>query len=475
MKAPKKKNSNNNFSTKSKILYSSGGMGFSIVGMIWISFMLYLYLPPEGSGMPQLISNETSWFFLPTSILIIVLARFVEAVSNPLIGHLSDRSESNLGRRRVFLIYGGLPLTMAVLLLFYPPASRIGIINVVYMAAMLCILLFFFTVYVIPWLALIPELTHTDRERTNLVTIQAAFILGGIIVVMIGKYFIWGMIEGLGMEKANALKLIVIILSITALILCYLGTLPIGEKQYSNSVPTRTRFFESIKLTLKNQALIYYLFGVICFWFGINIVYQASTYYATVLLEKGEIFSSLIFGSALVVALIFLPIVNLLSRHIKKSIIMIIALLIFAISSGLVYFLGTDIVPIPKIYQAIIIFGLMGLSISVLFVIPNAMLSDLAEYDSIMNRSKREAIHFAVQAFLMKINLGISTLILFSLLFVFGKDLARPLGVKLTGPLVSIMCLIGIILFHRYPEKIVMDTLEIHRKKSKAIQNRLFS
>ena len=103
MKVLKKKKSNNNFSIKSQILYSSGGMGFSIVGMIWISFMLYLYLPPEGSGMTQLISNETSWFFLPTSILIILFARIVEAVSNPIIGHLSDRSESRLGRRKTFL------------------------------------------------------------------------------------------------------------------------------------------------------------------------------------------------------------------------------------------------------------------------------------------------------------------------------------------------------------------------------------
>lgn len=450
-------------------------MGFTIAEMIWISFMLYLFLPPEGSGMPQLISNETSWFFLPTSILIIVFARIVEAVSNPLIGHLSDRSKSKLGRRRVFLIYGGLPLIVAVILLFYPPSSRAGTINAVYMAVMLGILLFFFTVYVIPWLALIPELTHTNRERSNLVTIQAAFILGGIIIVMIGKYLIWDMLEALGMGKGDALKLIVIILSIIALILCYLGALPIDDERYSNSVPARTSFLESIKLTLKNQALVYYLFGVICFWFGINIIYQSSTYYVTVLLKRGEAFSSLVFGSALVVALVFLPIVNLTSRHIKKSTIMIIALLTFAICAGPIYFLGTDIIPIPKTYQTILIFGLMGISLSVLFVIPNAMLSDLAEYDSIKNRSKREAIHFAVQAFLMKINLGISSLVLFSLLSAFGRDLARPLGVKLTGPVVSIVCLVGIILFHRYPEKMVMNTLEIHRKKSKVIQKRLFS
>ncbi len=475
MKALKKKNSDNNLSTKSKILYSSGGMGFSIVTMIWISFMLYLYLPPEGSGMPKLISNGTSWFFLPTSMLIIVFGRLVEAVSNPIIGHLSDRSESELGRRRTFLIRGGLPLIMAVLLLFYPPAETVSTLNAVYMAVILGILLFFFTVYVIPWLALIPELTHTNRERSNLVTIQAAFIIGGIIIVMIAKYFIWDVLEGLGMGRAGALKLIVVILSITALILCYLGALPIDEERYSNSVPTRIKITESIRLTLKNQELLYYLFGIICFWFAINVIYQSSRYYIAVLLKRGEAFSSLIFGSALIVALIFLPIVNLLSHHIKKRTIMIIALVIFAISSGAIYFLGAEIVPIPITYQTIIIFGLMGIPISVLFVIPNAMLSDLAEYDGIKNRSKREAIHFAIQAFLMKINLGVSTLILFSLLFVFGNNLERPLGVRLTGPVVSIMCLIGIILFHRYPEEIVMDTLETHRKKSKAIQNRLFS
>jgi hypothetical protein len=88
---------------------------------------------------------------------------------------------------------------------------------------------------------------------------------------------------------------------------------------------------------------------------------------------------------------------------------------------------------------------------------------------------KKSLNHFAIQGLLMKVNLGAATLILFTLFFVFGNDLGRPLGIRLTGPTVSIVCLIGIILFHRYPEETVMETLEEHRKKSKAIQNRLFS
>ena len=283
------------------------------------------------------------------------------------------------------------------------------------------------------------------------------------------------MFVGLGMERSSALKLIVVILSTAALILCYLGTLPIDEAAYLNSVPTRLKLSESIKLTIKNQEFLHYLFGIICFWFGVIVIYQSSKYYISVLLKRGETFTFLIFGSALIVGLTFLPLVNIVSRHIKKRTIMIIALLIFAISSGAIYFLGADIVPIPKIYQTIIVFGLMGIPTSVLFVIPNAILADLAEYDSIKNKSKREAIHFAIQGLLMKVNLGASTLILFTIFFIFGNSLERPLGIRLTGPVVSIMCLIGIILFHRYPEDAVMDTLEEHRKKSKAVQNRLFS
>ena len=45
----------------------------------------------------------------------------------------------------------------------------------------------------------------------------------------------------------------------------------------------------------------------------------------------------------------------------------------------------------------------------------------------------------------------------------FGKDLARPMGVKLSGPIAGVVCIIGIVLFMLYPEKRIMHALEENR------------
>jgi GPH family glycoside/pentoside/hexuronide:cation symporter len=450
-----------------QILYSSGYIGISISDRIWVTFMLYFYLPPAESGMPELISNKTFLGFFTVAGLVTIFGRIVDSIADPLVATWSDRSTSRFGRRRIFLILGGLPLMAFSVLLFFPPSPEASTTNAIYMALMLGLLLFFFTYYVTPWLALIPELSHTDSERVNIVTMQAVFSLLGVVIVMIGGYVLWGALESSGMDKSSALHIAIVIMGFIGLIFCYLSIIPINEKRYCASVPSEVGLIDSIKLTFSNRPFILYLFGTICLWFALNTVSQTATYYVTVLLHRPETFATIVFGSVFGVALIFFPIINIASRYITKKLIMVIGLAVFAVFASLLYFLGTETLLLPPVYQAFLIFSFIGIPVSVLLLIPNAMISDLAEYDAINTGSKREAMYFGAQGLLQKINLGISTLILGFLFSSFGKDLAKPMGVKLSGPIAGVVCIIGIVLFILYPEKKIMHTLEENRSASR--------
>jgi GPH family glycoside/pentoside/hexuronide:cation symporter len=450
-----------------QILYSSGYIGISISDRIWVTFMLYFYLPPAESGMPELISNKTFLGFFTVAGLVTIFGRIVDSIADPLVATWSDRSTSRFGRRRIFLILGGLPLMAFSVLLFFPPSPEASTTNAIYMALMLGLLLFFFTYYVTPWLALIPELSHTDSERVNIVTMQAVFSLLGVVIVMIGGYVLWGALESSGMDKSSALQIAIVIMGFIGLIFCYLSIIPINEKRYCASVPSEVGLIDSIKLTFSNRPFILYLFGTICLWFALNTVSQTATYYVTVLLHRPETFATIVFGSVFGVALIFFPIINIASRYITKKLIMVIGLAVFAVFASLLYFLGTETLLLPPVYQAFLIFSFIGIPVSVLLLIPNAMISDLAEYDAINTGSKREAMYFGAQGLLQKINLGISTLILGFLFSSFGKDLAKPMGVKLSGPIAGVVCIIGIVLFILYPEKKIMHTLEENRSASR--------
>lgn len=448
-----------------QLLYSSGYVGISIVDRIWVVFLIYFFLPPAESGMPLLLSDQTFLRIFTVLGLITIFGRLVDAIADPLVATWSDRSKSKLGRRRVFLLYGGLPLMACAVLLFFPPSNEPGIANTIYVAGMLGLLLFFFTFYVVPWLALIPELSHTDRERMNIVTMQAVFSLLGVVIVMIGGFMLWGAFENGGMEKTTALRTAIIVLAVIGLISCYVTIIPINEKRYCDSVPSEVGIIDSLKMTFKNTPFISYLFGTICLWFALNMISSAATYYVTVLLQKKEEFGSVVFGAVFGVALLLFPVINFVSRYIEKKVIMIIGLAVFAIASFLIYYLGTDVLPFSPTVQAFILFGLIGIPAAALFVVPNAMISDLAEYDSIKTGTKREGMYFGAQGLVQKINLGISSAILVYLLSAYGKDVANPLGVRLSGPVAAVVCVIGIIMFIIYPEKKIYKVVEDNRKE----------
>jgi len=446
-----------------KLLYASGNIGFTIADRIWVVFLLYFFLPPAESGMPELISNETFFGVLTVVGVVTLFGRIVDAIADPIISNWSDRSKSPMGRRRFFLIFGGLPLMASSVILFLPPVPYASIANAVWMGFWLSVLLFFFTFYVGPWLALIPELTHNDTERVNMTILQAAFSMVGVIMVMIGGYALWGLLENTGMDKTTSLQVTIAILAFVGVIFCYIAVIPVNEKKYCDSMPSDIGLMESLKLTLKNKPFLIYLVATICLWFALNIISQAATYYVTVLLKKPESFATVVFGAVFGSALVFFPILSFLNRYISKKTIMVISTLTFAVFAPLTYYLGTDVLVLDPLVQAYIIFAFIGIPVSALLGIPNAMISDLAEYDAINTGSKREGMYFGAQGLFQKINLGISTLIIGYLFATFGKDIANPLGVKLSGVVVGVVCLIGAILYMIYPEKDVLAVVDKHR------------
>ncbi len=449
-----------------QILYSSGYIGFTIADRIWITFMLYFYLPPKESGMTELISNKTFLWVLTVAGLATIFGRVVDAIANPLVASWSDSSTSKLGRRKFFLVYGGLPLMVATALLFFPPSDHATMGNAVYMALMLGCLLFFFTFYVTPWLALIPELSHTNKERINITTMQAAFSLVGVVIVMIGGYALWGALEGAGIDKTLALQYTIVILCALGLVFCYLCIIPLDEKRYSATGPAQIGMWDSLKLTFKNRPFIPYLVGTICLWFGLNVVSESATYYVTVLLGKPETFASVVFAFVFGVALIFFPIINIASRVIGKKMIMILSLAVFAVCAVLIYFLGSDALILSPVNQAFIIFGVMGIPVSALLAVPNAMIADLAEYDAVKTGINRDAMYFGAQGLVQKVNLGVATLVLAYLFAAFGKDVADPGGIRLSAFLTAFVCILGIIVYLFYPEKKIMEVLEESRGAS---------
>ena len=110
----------------------------------------------------------------------------------------------------------------------------------------------------------------------------------------------------------------------------------------------------------------------------------------------------------------------------------------------------TGYLPLIKpLYQGFAYVAILGIFLASLFVLPNAVLADIVDYDEKRTGRRREAVYFGVQGVLYKISTALSALIITGL-FVFGYSAANPLGVRLAGPVAGVLMLLGFICFLGY-------------------------
>lgn len=419
-----------------KIAYGAGAGGFSLIDRILITWLFYYYITSPLEGVDALIPPFVFG-------LIMFFGRAIDAVADPIIARWSDNYSGRLGRRIPFMLYSGVAYTAVFVLLFYPPVAEKSALNGLYVAALLGLYFILFTAYVCPYLALLPELARTNRDRVDLATFKAIFSLLGVGVALIGAGILIGVLGFHGMIWAMA---------IIGLILLYLP-LGINERRYAEAKPATLGLVEAVTTTFKNRAFLIYLIGNVTFWLGFNIVTLNIPLYVTVLLRGTENDTSIYFGLAFVVALLFFPAVNILAKKLGLKVMMMFSLVAFLLLLPIYFFLGK---PLFGLSPEIIAYGLMaltGLPLAVIFIVPDAIVAAVSDLEDQLSGQRREAMYFGAQGFILKLAMGLSTVITGGLLQLFGSSIAMPLGIQLTGPVSAVFILIGVIVFARYPEK----------------------
>ena len=108
-------------------------------------------------------------FIAPATMgILIAAARLWDGVTDPLVGYLSDRTRSPVGRRRIWLYASALPMSIGIVMIWAPPADLTGFWLVAWMAFALLVYETASTAYLVPHGALGMELTPHYHERTRL-------------------------------------------------------------------------------------------------------------------------------------------------------------------------------------------------------------------------------------------------------------------------------------------------------------------
>jgi glycoside/pentoside/hexuronide:cation symporter, GPH family len=114
--------------------------------------------------------------------LVTAVARAFDAITDPFMGWLSDRTRSSWGRRRPYIAVGTIPAAVCFWLFLTPPASLAETNAAVWFGVVFCLTFLFSTITSIPSQALGAELSLDYHERSSLFGIRSAFAAAGTIV-----------------------------------------------------------------------------------------------------------------------------------------------------------------------------------------------------------------------------------------------------------------------------------------------------
>ncbi len=434
---------------------SLGHGGMSVLINLIAILLVFFYLPPESAGLPPLVTDATFFFVLNAIVMIAAAGRLLDAVTDPLIAVSSDRSTHRLGRRIPFMRAGAIPAAIATILLFVPPVGDVSGWNIVWLLGVQAVLYLALTAYVTPAFSLVADLGRTPAERLDLATWTSVAWAVGIMVAAMTP-FISAMYQRAGLEPITAWQGSVITVVAIALACMWAPIRMIDEPSLVRSTPSSVPVRQALRLVTGNRFFRYYLAADFAFFCGLTIIQTGLLYYVTVLLELDETITAPLLLLMVVVAMFLYPVVNRQAKLRSGKQLVIVAFVLSAVDFVGVVFLGRS--PLPNWLEAVALILLFAVPFAILSVIPQWILSDIAEHAAVTTGQATAATFFAARTFMQKLGQTIGVMV-FALLAAFGRDVGDDLGIRLSGVAGMALYLVAALLFRRYDEATMQGEL----------------
>jgi len=239
---------------------------------IIIVMLPYFYLPPSNSGLMPFVPQLLLFGVLNIMSVILASGRLVDAVFDPFIASLSDKSANPKGRRIPFMKWAILPAVIFCGLTFCPLVRAENIHNAVWLSFTLIVFFMGVTSYIIPYNALLPELADTAAEKVKLSSFQqVGFVIGIIIAALVNNYA--DLVQHFFNipNRDTAVQYTIWGLCIFAGSIMAVPVLAIDEKKYSSSKPSHLPILLAIRKTFSQRNFKYYLISDFSFYMACGI------------------------------------------------------------------------------------------------------------------------------------------------------------------------------------------------------------
>lgn len=373
-------------------------------------------------GLMGNISLGLSAFWLG---VILIIPRLWDAVSDPIIGHLSDNTRTRWGRRRPFLLIGGILVAVFFVIMWWIPngdvargwfSSESGFQAFQLVYILIALLLFYTacTIFEIPHGALGMEMTTDYHERTRL--FSAKSFVGNLFAMSTPWLFALANMEvfkGTGGNEADGMRYVSLMIAGFLIPLAFWWTIKLREPGFKRIVKQeRTPFWTDMKHTASNRNFIMLTLTIFTLAMGFNFVNLLGSYIPIFYVFGGDkVAGAYLLGVngtiwAITGVLAVFPL-NWFSPKLGKRSTLILAILLMVMAQL------SKIVCYNPNYPYLIIIPTILLSAGMLFffTLGSSMVGDICDEDDLNTGTRTEGSFYSIYWWFIKMGTALASFV----------------------------------------------------------------
>lgn len=440
-----------------RVAYGAGELGPAVAGSTLVFFQLVF--------LTNVAGMNPGW---AGSVLLV--ARVWDAINDPLIGWLSDHTSSRWGRRLPWMLCAALPFAAFFALFWLGPGLVGGTGDLGLFLFYSVVALLFSTAstgLALPHSSLTAELSHDYDERSRLTSARMGFSLGGSVGGLILALVVFRLLpDAPPVVQYGVFGGCVALVGLFAVGFCLWGIwrVAIQADQWrlrQNPGPARPEppILQQLGSVLRNRPFLLVCGIYLCSWLAMQFTAGVLPFYVTTVMQLDTGTFQLLALCVQGTALLLIPFWAWVAlRQGKKPVYFYGMIFWIAAQSGLLFLAPGEI----GLLFALAV--LAGIGISVCYLIPNAMLPDVIEWDELRTGQRREGLYYGFCVFLQKVALALGTfaigqILAFNGFLPTGPGQEPPVQPEsavvairwLIGPLPAAVLVIGLILAAFYP------------------------
>jgi len=396
---------------------------------------------------------------------IMFVSKLWDAVSDPMMGYISDRTKSRWGSKRPYLLFGAVPLGLAVCAIFFGPDIESHTLRVVYSLVVFVVFCTLITINNVPYGALTADLTRDTDERSVLTGYRMSFAIFGALIAAGATLPLVGLLGGedklLGYRMTGILYGAIVV---AVILITFASVKERGQAKTTEHVTIK----ESLKVIGGNKPLIILFFGT-----SINLTAVLTTaavvnYYFKYNLNN-EAMIPVAFLCLFVTAILFMPLCVYLTKKTSKKFTYNLGMGSFAGVLVLLFFFGEI-----NVYLTLFLFFLGAFGMAVNWLCPWAMVPDTVEYSEWKQGVRREGVIYGAFFFGQKYPAALAAFISGIILNIVGyipnieQTSQSLMGIRVLLTLIpATLIVIGSIIISRFP-----INADMHRDMIRDIESR---